>query len=353
MSENPNTGKYSIEDFALGNITTSYNMGSSVKGATVLTGYQQGAIKPGNYFYDTKLRIKGTPPKGSWKQFGSINDLTALKVSSNVYMFLTAINIAGGHYVPNAPLNINPNAFSTIRNSFAQFGLGVRTGIDLPNEMAGFKGTESTPGKLLDLVIGQYDTYTPMQLAQYVSTIANGGYRMQPHIVKEIRDPVNNNDELGPVVEENSPTVLDRINMKDEWIKRVQTGFKKVAMEPGGTAYSTFGGKPYTVAAKTGTAQAFYDGPDRMKYSQPQPTMNITLVGFSPADNPEVAFAIVVPWAYQGSTGHTMNKDIGAAVLDEYFKLKRERAKETKVENSTSVKVNQSKDQQVKQKTME
>jgi cell division protein FtsI/penicillin-binding protein 2 len=186
------TGKSSIEDFALGNITTSYTMGSSVKGATVLTGYQQGAIQPGTYFYDTKLKIKGTKEKGSYSNFGNINDLTALKVSSNVYMFRTAINIAGAHYVPNEPLNISSSAFSTMRNSFAQFGLGVRTGIDLPNEMSGFKGSETSPGKLLDLAIGQYDTYTPMQLVQYVSAIANGGNRMKPHMVKEIRDPVDN-----------------------------------------------------------------------------------------------------------------------------------------------------------------
>lgn len=340
-ARNPKTGKYEINDFALGNITTSYTMGSSVKGATVLTGYQEGAIQPGTVFYDTKLRIKGTPPKGSYKDFGNINDLTALKVSSNVYMFRTAIAIGGGNYVPNQSLRINPAAFSTIRNSYAQFGLGVRTGIDLPNEMVGFKGFETNSGKLLDLAIGQYDTYTPMQLAQYVSTIANGGNRMQPHIVKEIRDPVDDNEVLGPVVKENTPTVLNRLKMKDEWINRVKQGFEKVAMEPGGTAYAFFGGKPYTVAAKTGTAEAFYDGPERSKYSEPQPTMNITLVGYAPADNPEVAFAIVVPWAYQGHSGHTMNKDIGSAVLDEYFKLKQERTKAGTVENSTSVKVNQ------------
>ncbi len=340
------TGKHSIEDFALGNITTSYTMGSSVKGATVLTGYQEGAIHPGTVFYDTKLRIKGTPPKGSYKDFGNIDDLTALKVSSNVYMFRTAIAIGGGNYVPNQSLRIKDGAFSTIRNSFAQFGLGVRTGIDLPNEMAGFKGTETNSGKLLDLAIGQYDTYTPMQLAQYVSTIANGGNRMQPHIVREFRDPVDDNEVLGPIVEENAPTVLNRLKMKDEWIQRVQTGFKKVAMEPGGTAYKYFGGKSYTVAAKTGTAEAFYDGPDRKNFSEPQPTMNITLVGYAPADNPEVAFAIVVPWAYQGHSGHTMNKEIGSAVLDEYFKLKEERAKEAIDESSTKIKVNKSTDQQ-------
>lgn len=340
------TGKSSIEDFALGNITTSYTMGSSVKGATVLTGYQQGAIQPGTYFYDTKLKIKGTKEKGSYSNFGNINDLTALKVSSNVYMFRTAINIAGAHYVPNEPLNISSSAFSTMRNSFAQFGLGVRTGIDLPNEMSGFKGSETSPGKLLDLAIGQYDTYTPMQLVQYVSAIANGGNRMKPHMVKEIRDPVDNNEELGPVAEDVSPTVLNRLEMKEEWIERVQSGFEKVSMEQGGTAYTYFGNKSYTVAAKTGTAQAFYDGPNRADYSEPQDTMNITLVGYAPAKNPEVAFAVVVPWAYQGHSGHSMSKEIGEEIMDTYFELKKERAKKENTETSTDLKVENGKDVQ-------
>ncbi|MEI2472443.1 penicillin-binding protein 2 [Peribacillus frigoritolerans] len=344
--KDPKTGKSSIEDFALGNITTSYTMGSSVKGATVLTGYQQGAIQPGTYFYDTKLKIKGTKEKGSYSNFGNINDLTALKVSSNVYMFRTAINIAGAHYVPNEPLNISSSAFSTMRNSFAQFGLGVRTGIDLPNEMSGFKGSETSPGKLLDLAIGQYDTYTPMQLVQYVSAIANGGNRMKPHMVKEIRDPVDNNEELGPVAEDVSPTVLNRLEMKEEWIERVQSGFEKVSMEQGGTAYTYFGNKSYTVAAKTGTAQAFYDGPNRADYSEPQDTMNITLVGYAPAKNPEVAFAVVVPWAYQGHSGHSMSKEIGEEIMDTYFELKKERAKKENTETSTDLKVENGKDVQ-------
>ncbi|MGJ3196136.1 peptidoglycan D,D-transpeptidase FtsI family protein [Peribacillus frigoritolerans] len=344
--KDPETGKSSIEDFALGNITTSYTMGSAVKGATVLTGYQQGAIQPGTYFYDTKMKIKGTKEKGSYKNFGNINDLTALKVSSNVYMFRTAINIAGAHYVPNEPLNISSSAFSTMRNSFAQFGLGVRTGIDLPNEMSGFKGSETLAGKLLDLAIGQYDTYTPMQLVQYVSTIANGGNRMKPHMVKEIRDPVDNNEELGPVAEDVAPTVLNRLDMKEEWVERVQSGFEKVAMEQGGTAYTYFGKKSYTVAAKTGTAEAFYDGPNRMDYSEPQATMNITLVGYAPAKNPEVAFAVVVPWAYQGHTGHSMSKEIGEEIMDTYFELKKERAKKENTETSTDLKVENGKDVQ-------
>lgn len=316
------TGKMKFNDFAMGNITTSYTMGSVVTGATILTGYQEGAIQPGTVFYDTPLRIKGTPPKGSYKDFGNISDLNALKVSSTVYMFRTAIAIGGGNYVPNQSLRINEEAFPTIRNSFAQFGLGVRTGIDLPNEMAGFKGTETNSGNLLDLVIGQSDKYTPMQLAQYVSTIANGGKRIQPHILKEIREPADDASTLGSIIEEISPVVLNTIDTEPKWIERVQKGFELVMQEEGGTGYSMFGNADYEPAGKTGIAKAFYYGPLDKNNDEPLATMNLSLVSYAPANKPEVAMVVVVPWAYQGESGHSMNLDIGRKAMDKYFELK-------------------------------
>lgn len=337
------TGRPTINDYALGNISSSYTVGSSVKGATILTGYKTGAIHPNTYFYDTRLNIKNLS-KGSYTNMGNINDLTALKKSSNVYMFRTAIAIAGAEYVPGRGLNIPPSTFDTMRNSFAQFGLGARTGIDLPNEMVGYKGGEVLPGKLLDLSIGQYDTYTPMQLAQYVSTIANGGYRMEPHMVKEIHDPVDDNTELGAVVSEITPKVLNKLDMKDSWIKRVQDGFKLVAMEQGGTAYKYFGHKPYTVGAKTGTAQAFYDGPNKDKYKELQATMSLSMVGFAPAENPEVAFAVVVPWAYQGHASNGLNGKLAEFALDTYFDLKKTRQQAGQTEATSETKVTNSKE---------
>ncbi|WP_050616792.1 peptidoglycan D,D-transpeptidase FtsI family protein [Bacillus testis] len=318
-------GKAVFNDFSLGTFTTSYEMGSVVKGATVLTGYQTGALRPNQYIFDSPLYIKGTPKKGSWKNMGLINDLTALKQSSNVYMFKTAIAIGGGQYVQNRSLNLNLEAFDKIRYFFNQFGLGVRTGIDLPNEMAGYQGTKMS-GKLLDLAIGQYDTYTPLQLAQYVSTIANGGKRIQPHIVKEIREPSNDPKQLGPLIQSVSPKVLNTVDMKKEWIERVQTGFKQVMQSPGGTGYSKFGNASYNMAGKTGTAQvAVYTGPKKDQYPNVS-TMNVTMIGYAPADNPEVAISVVVPWAYQGNTGHSMNMDIAKKVMDKYFELKKERS---------------------------
>ncbi|WP_256234359.1 penicillin-binding protein 2 [Bacillus sp. EB600] len=320
-------GKTKMKDFALGNITTSYNVGSAVKGATILTGYKTGAIKPGSTQLDEPLNIKGTPTKKSWKTFGTINDLTALQVSSNVYMWKTVIAMAGGHYASGQGLSLNYDTYNTLRQSFSQFGLGTQTGIDLPNEASGYKGPSlPIPGLLMDIGIGQYDTYTNMQLAQYVSTIANGGYRVQPHIVKEIREPSADNSKLGPIVEEIQPKILNRIDAQDDWIKRVQEGFRMVAQVRPGTAVSYFAGVDYSPAAKTGTAQAFYDGPERKKFGKiPPEVMNLSLVTFAPYDNPEIAMAVLVPWAYQGSTGPTINGNIGRRVLDAYFNLKKQR----------------------------
>jgi penicillin-binding protein A len=326
------TGKTEMQDDALGTFTTTYNVGSAVKGATILTGYQTGVISPGTSFFDSPLIISGTPPKKSWKNFGWVNDVNALKYSSNVYMFHTAIKIGEGRYIPNGSLPLNIEGFNTIRQSFAQFGLGVRTGIDLPNEQIGFKGASTLPGFMLDLVIGQYDTYSTMQLAQYVSTIANGGSRMEPHMVKEIREPQLDN-ELGPIIQEVQPKVLNRLYLENKWMENVQLGFKKVMQEQGGTAYSFFGGKSYSPAGKTGTAEAFYDGPLRSNFGkEPPEVMNLSLVGFAPSENPEIAMAVLVPWAYTGGTDNRSNLKIGERVMDTYFDLQKQRAEGTSVE---------------------
>lgn len=321
MVRDPETGTMEMQDDALGTFTTTYTVGSVVKGATILTGYQTGAISPGTVFYDTPMRIRGFQFR-SWKNLGSINDVSALKYSSNIYMAHTAIRIANGQYIPGAALKIDFDGFDTMRQHFAQFGLGVRTGIDLPNEQNGYKGNATVPGQLLFLSVGQYDTYSTLQLAQYVSTIANGGYRMEPHMVKEIREPQLDNT-LGPIVQEIQPKVLNRLDLKKGWIDRVQLGFEKVLQERGGTAYSYFYDKPYSPAGKTGTAEAFYDGP--LKQYRMSPVTSTSFVGYAPSDNPEIAIAVLVPWAYQGGSNPGSNLMIAERVFDTYFELKKQR----------------------------
>ncbi len=322
MERDSKTGKMTMRDDALGTFTTTYTVGSVVKGATIITGFQTGVISPGTVFNDTAMRIKGLQFR-SWKNLGPVNDVSALKYSSNIYMAHTAIKIANGNYVPGASLKINFDGFDTMRQHFSQFGLGVRTGIDLPNEQNGFKGNATVPGQLMFLSVGQYDTYSTLQLAQYVSTIANGGSRMEPHMVKEIREPQLDNT-LGPIVQEIQPKVLNRLDLKEGWMERVQLGFKKVTQESGGTAYRYFHDKSYSPAGKTGTAEAFYDGP--LRQYRMSPVTSISFVGYAPSDNPEIAIAVLVPWAYQGGGNPGSNLKIAERALDTYFELKKQRA---------------------------
>ncbi len=241
-------------------IHSAYSPGSAVKGATMLAGYESGVIKPGQRFYDTPIKIKGTPEKSSWKNLQWVNDYEALKRSSNVYMFYIAMRMGGDfNYQRNEPLNFDPKAFTEMRRYYSQFGLGVSTGIDFPSESIGYQGSDPLAGNLLDLAIGQYDTYTTMQMAQYVSTIANDGYRIRPHFLKAIRNPVPHSEELGPVYKSNNTEFMNRIDMDQKYINRVQEGFRQVFQEPGGTAYTHFDDKPYAmydIAGKTGTAEA-------------------------------------------------------------------------------------------------
>ncbi|MEN1970522.1 penicillin-binding protein 2 [Lentibacillus sp. N15] len=294
--------------------------GSAVKGATVLSGYQSGVIKPGDTFVDAPINIKGTPTKSSWKQsLGPVNDLDALRMSSNVYMFYIAMRMGGEfHYQSGQPISFNPDAFQEFRNYFGEFGLGVSTGVDYPYEGTGYKGTDLQAGKLMDFAIGQYDTFTTLQLAQYVSTIANDGLRVRPHFLKEVHEPSASDKQLGPIFDSVTTNVLNQIEMKSDYISRVQEGFRRVYQSPGGTAYSEFAGKDYNPAGKTGTAEneVYIDG-------NKHDTENNSLIGYAPFDDPEVAMAIIVPNTGIDKGDHANNK-MGARIMDAYFDMKKE-----------------------------
>ena len=325
------SGKLKVDDYALGAMTSSYAMGSAVKGATVLTGLQTGAINLNTTFLDEPLYIGKGKPKKSWaSNLGTLGIQGALEKSSNVFMFKTAIALGKGQYKAHQPLDLQTKAFDTFRYYFSQFGLGVKTGIDLPNEATGYKGSQRLPGFLLDYSIGQYDTYTPLQLAQYVSTIANGGYRMKPQLVKEIREP-DSKKGIGAVTQSVQPEVLNKLDMSDQYIKEVQNGFRRVMTK--GTAAGQFASASYKPAGKTGTAQSFYDGPDKSKTGTP--TYNTTLVAYAPYDNPEVAISVVVPWVYNDyGQRYSITNELGRKVLDKYFELKSKQSKENTAEKN-------------------
>ncbi|MGE7129422.1 peptidoglycan D,D-transpeptidase FtsI family protein [Lysinibacillus xylanilyticus] len=325
IEKNPETGKNEVVDYSYGTFTTAYEAGSAVKAATLLTGYNQGVVSMGTVMGDEPIVLAGTSPKASiFNRNGyiSMDDLTALERSSNVYMFKIAMLINGTPYSYKMPLRLKDDTFPKMRNNFAQFGLGVKTGIDLPNEFSGVEGPSGPTmgGKTLDLAIGQYDTYTPLQLAQYISTIANGGYRIQPHVVKEVREPSNDGQHLGQLVNEIGPTILNRIDNPVEEIDYVKKGLRLVYTGSQGTARAQFANTPYTAAGKTGTAEVVYFGPLKEYYGTD--TLTFTHVGFAPYENPEIAYAVVIPWATTGREHLPNNNIIARDALDKYFELK-------------------------------
>ncbi|WP_088840390.1 penicillin-binding protein 2 [Listeria sp. ILCC797] len=336
--------KGEFEDYSLGTFTTAYNMGSAVKGATVLSGIMSDAITKDTVFVDQPIVFKGTKPKSSWfnrngERSLALNPVGALEISSNSYMYQVSMKMGGAKYVPNGPLRAPLSTFDEMRYYYNQFGLGVRTGIDLPGEQVGYKGQDDTIGKILDFAIGQYDSYTPLQLAQYASTIANGGSRIQPSMVKEIRNPSTSGDTVGTVASSNEPKVLNRLGVTEADIKTVQNGFYQVTHGPNGTARTVFGSADYDVAGKTGTAQGFYDGPKTA--SKMAEVWNTTFVGYAPAKKPEIAIAVVVPWEYRdGYSDSKINMSISKEVLDKYFELKKKRSEQKKETSNVDQPIN-------------
>ncbi|KGM45105.1 penicillin-binding protein 2 [Neobacillus niacini] len=297
-------------DFTPGAFTYAFEQGSVVKGATVLTGYQTGVRDFGEIVLDEVMRFKGSGTFSSYEVMNSINELEALERSSNVYMWKTAIEIMGGKYVPNGTLNINPKSIETIRYYFNQFGLGIPTGIDFNNETAGIKGTNTST--YFQIAIGQLDTYTPMQITQYITTIANGGYRMKPQLVKEIRETNPNGNEPGSVIDEIEPVVLNQVDMSEEMIKRVQQGFWLVTHGAKGTARGYFKDEPYNAAGKTGTSESYKNGVK---------TWNLSFAGYAPFNDPEIAIAVIVPNAYRDGYAqpHSAANIISQRVFRAYF----------------------------------
>lgn len=321
-------GRSVVNDYAIGTFTSAYEVGSVIKPATLLTGYSYHAVSPNEVLTDKPIKIASTEPKSSiFNRNGAIpmSDLDALEQSSNSYMFQVAMKIAGVHYVYNGGLAVKPSDFTKMRNSYAQFGLGSDTGIDLPGEFAGFKGQELLPGKLLDLAIGQFDTFTPLQLAQYVSTVANGGKRVQPRLAKEIREPSEDGKTLGPIIEEFSPNVLNTINNSQYEIDHVKEGMHRVYFGSKGTAAKYFQDAKFDAAGKTGTAEVVYYGPKKAAYGLR--TLTITHIGFAPYKNPEIAYAVVVPWVTTNDNYEAINNEIAREAVDTYFSLKKKELK--------------------------
>ena len=294
------TTGYKVYDYTPGTFLNSYTSGSVVKGASHIVGYNTNSLKIGEKRYDTCLKI-GTINKCSWTYLGYINDIDALKYSSNTYQFRTAINVGKGKYEYNKPLSIDKNAFNIYRKVFNSFGLGSKTGIEF-DEVTGIKGTSTLPGFLLDLAIGQYDTYTPIELAQYISSLAVGK-RYKLKIVKKINDKI---------IED---TVLNEIETEKKYLDRVRLGFREAAINGLGVNYIYYKG-----AGKTGTAETFTDSNNDGIVDTP--TINKTFVGYFPYDSPKYAFSIVAPdISFGNSYGSNINQRISYNITKKIYEM--------------------------------
>lgn len=334
-------GKWAIQDYTFGTFTSAYEVGSTVKLATMLTGYNEGALKIGDVKIDQPINIGGRYKRSLFNRNGRVplNDIQAIGRSSNVYMFRIAFSLGGATYRPGQGLPIDIKAFDTFRENFASFGLGVKTGIDLPGEYTGVTGTETIPGKLLDFSIGQFDTYTPLQMAQYVATIAADGDRIAPKILKEIRQPSPDGVVLGELIEETPIQVLNHLKNSQPEIDQVKKGMHYVYYGKNGTAANLLKGAAYDGAGKTGTAESFYYTGNK---SNPViPTINLSHVGFAPAKNPQVAYSIIVPYV-STNTMHYPSKtasEIAREALDVFFELKAQRNEEAITSSSPEIKI--------------
>lgn len=305
---NPNTGEIyamsgmerqdgSIINYASGNYIVGYTPGSVVKGATVYMGLNEGAVSKTETFNDSEhIQIQGTPEISSYQDHGIVDAVRALQVSSNIYMVQVAMRLAGANYVKNGPLYVeNANdVFNLMRRYYSMFGLGVPTGLDVPNEQLGFKGAAETAGNLLYFSFGQYDNYTPIQLLQYVSTIANGGKKVKPRLVSGAFGV--NSDSLVYV---NEPEILSTLADNNNNIATVQEGFHQCVVGSGSNCGSKIANSGHDVAAKTGTAEVTIDGHE---------STNASLIGYWPYTAPEVAFVCAAPTS--SVTGSSLQPNI-------------------------------------------
>ena len=302
------TGDISAD--ALGTITNVFVPGSVVKAATLTAGWQYGAISGNQSLVDQPITFAGSAPINSWfTSFGSrsITAVEALEYSSNTYMVQLALNMLGTPYTPNMALSSDnlDTAMEKLRSVFAEYGLGASTGIDLPNESTGYIPKDFTVSNYITNAFGQFDNYTPLQLAQYAATVANNGKRVAPHLVEGI---YGNNEQggLGDLIEKKETKELNQVNISAENMALLKQGFYQVVN--GGSGFTTgrtiAQGATVSISAKTGTAETYVNGGTS--------AINTNVVSYAPSDTPKIAVAVVFPHNtdLSSTVSHSITRDI-------------------------------------------
>lgn len=283
-------------------IRGEYPPGSTFKMVVATAGLETGTIRPRDTIVDRGVywRIE---PKKCWKPggHGVINLTRAIEVSCNVYFY-----------------DLGYRTGIDAINRYAEgYGLGRPTGINLyPGEKTGLLATPEwklknykllglkkpepwQPGETLSAAIGQgFSSFTPLQMANYVATLANGGTRYRPYLVSQVIGPD------GKVKETYGPEVMEKMDLKPSTLAAIKEGMHLVAQGPEGTAAAYFRNFPIPVAGKTGTAQ------------NPHGADHGWFVGFAPYDKPEIAVAVLVE---QGGHGGSAAAPVARRIFETYF----------------------------------
>ncbi|RSJ93154.1 Penicillin-binding protein 2B [Streptococcus mitis] len=299
---------------SLGTVTNVFVPGSVVKAATISSGWENGVLSGNQTLTDQPIVFQGSAPIYSWYKlaYGSfpITAVEALEYSSNAYVVQTALGMMGQTYQPNMFVGTSnlESAMGKLRSTFGEYGLGSATGIDLPDESTGFVPKEYNFANFITNAFGQFDNYTPMQLAQYVATIANNGVRLAPHIVEGIYD---NNDKggLGELIQAIDTKEINKVNISESDMAILHQGFYQVShgTSPLTTGRAFSDGATVSISGKTGTGESYVAGG--------QEANNTNAVAYAPTENPQIAVAVVFP--------HNTNltKNVGPAIARDIINL--------------------------------
>lgn len=267
----------------------NYPPGSAFKPMVAVAGLQEGIVEPyDTVFCSRKYTFYQDYQPSCMHYHKTVNVFSAISQSCNYYFF-----------------DVGRQVGITKLNEYAKkMGLGVPTGIELGESkgiLAGPQysqtvGTQWYAGMTLAASIGQSDnSFTPVQLATYTSTIANGGTRFRATLLSAVKTATDNQ-----TVFKLTPEIMDTLNVEKSVITAVKQGMRSVTSE--GTASAYFADYPINIGGKTGTAQT--TGPD-----------NSVLILFAPYEDPEIAVSIVVEHGEKSiSTG-----PVAKAIMDEYF----------------------------------
>lgn len=314
------TGSSTTTLDALGTINDIFVLGSVVKAATLTAGWESDAISGNQVIADQSINIAGSSAITSWFTGSGSTNITAvqaLEYSSNTYMVQVALKMMGQEYYSGMSLATTgmKEAMEELRAAYAEYGMGTSTGIDLPENTTGYISDDYSAGNVLTEAFGQYDSYTPMQLAQYAATVANGGKRIAPHLVDSIYD----NDgtagigTLGKTIETN---VLNQINISDDDMDLLQQGFYQVVNSSSAYATGTYmKSSTVTIAGKTGTAETY--AVDANGNAVTTVNLSVLAYDYSTSDDSHIAVAVIIPHL-TSSDNHT-NQYIARDIINLYM----------------------------------